>query len=199
MARRTLDPTLYLVTDREMAGSRSLADVAKDALAGGATAVQFREKKLGTREMVAVAQTLRRVTSDVGAALIVNDRIDVALAVDADGVHVGQTDMPVTLARQLIGPDRILGVTACGPEEALMAKSAGADYVGCSATFGLDGLRDLAAAAGLPLVAIGGVNAENARAVMATGVAGVAVVSAIVGAADPRQAAQELRRALEAG
>jgi thiamine-phosphate pyrophosphorylase len=208
VARRTIDPTLYLVTDRDLAGERPLDELVREALAGGATAVQLREKEVGARDFVAAGRALRQVTREAGVALIVNDRADVALAIDADGVHVGQQDLPAELARSLIGPERILGVTVGNPEEARRAEAADADYVGCNAAFatatktdtgtplGLDGLRLLVSSTDLPVVAIGGVNADNAATVRATGVAGIAVVSAIVGADDPRRAARELRRAL---
>lgn len=205
MRRRSFDLSLYLVTDETLAAGRPLEQIVRSAIEGGVTAVQIREKEASTRRFVDRARTIRSITAEAGVRLIVNDRIDVALAVDADGVHVGQNDMPAAAARSLIGVDRILGVTASNAEQAREAARAGADYVGCSAVFttptkfdtgaplGLRGLEGLVSATSLPVVAIGGINPGNVRAVMGTGVVGVAVVSAIVAAEDPRAAARQLR------
>lgn len=205
MGRRAVDLSLYVVTDRGLARGRPLEEVVRAAIAGGATAVQLREKAATTREFVELARVLRRLTREAGVTFIVNDRIDVALAVDADGVHVGQDDMPAALARRLIGPDRILGVTAGTEAEARQAEADGADYLGCTAVFptatkpdhreplGLEGLRRLAQAVRIPVVAIGGIHAGNAADVMAQGVAGIAVVSAVMAADDVEAAARELR------
>ena len=209
VSRRSLDLSVYVVTDRELARGRSLESVVAAAIAGGATAIQLREKKATTREFVELAQALRGMTQEAGVALIVNDRIDVALAVDADGVHVGQDDMPARLARQLIGPERILGVTAGTEEEARRAQQDGADYLGCTAVFptstkpdhreplGLDGLERLARAVSIPVVAIGGIHAGNAADVLARGAAGIAVVSAVMAADDPEAATRQLRRIVD--
>jgi thiamine-phosphate pyrophosphorylase len=204
MTRRPFDPALYLVTDHELAAGRPLDEIVGQALAGGATMVQLREKQSSTKEWVELAVGLRRLTRASGAPLIVNDRVDVALAAEADGVHLGQKDMPADVARRLIGTQRILGVTVADTDQACQAQRDGADYLGCNAVFdtptkgdtgsplGLDGLHRLVDASALPVFAIGGVRAENAAAVMATGVAGVAVASAIMAARDPRRAAEEL-------
>jgi len=198
------DPSLYLVTDLDLAAGRPLGEIVRAAIEGGVTMVQYRDKRPGTRSLIEGAQALLGVTRETGAALVINDRVDVALAVGADGVHLGQADMPVELARLLLGPRRLLGVTADGPEQAAEAERAGADYIGCNAVFatptkpdtgaplGLEGLRALVASTKLPVVAIGGVNRANAAELLGTGVAGLAVVSAIMGAPDPRQAAREL-------
>ncbi|MDI6895336.1 MAG: thiamine phosphate synthase [Bacillota bacterium] len=204
-AGKRFDLTLYLVTDRRQSGGRPLEEIVRAAIAGGVTTVQLREKDISTREYVALARTLREITGEAGVTFIVNDRVDVALAADADGVHVGQEDMPAALARGLIGPDRILGVTAASEAEARRAQGDGADYVGCNAVFatpsktdtgpplGLEGLRRLAQAVSIPVVAIGGINAGNAAEVMACGVAGIAVVSALMSAPDVTAAARQLR------
>ena len=204
MSRRSIDLTLYLVTDRALARGRPLEWIVREALRGGATAVQLREKTATSREFVECAERIRELTAKAGVALIVNDRVDVALAVDADGVHVGQADLPAARARRLLGPQRMLGVTVAEARLAEQARLDGADYLGSSAVFatptkpdsgppiGLAGLRELVQASALPLVAIGGIHAGNVRAVLETGVAGVAVVSAIVAAEDPRAAALEL-------
>lgn len=183
--------------------------IVEAALRGGVTVVQYREKAGTTRTMIEEARGLRRLCADAGVPFIVNDRLDVALAVDADGVHVGQDDLPAAIARQLIGPGRILGVSAGSPEEALRAQTDGADYIGASPIFstptkpdappamGVEGLRRLAAAVRIPVVAIGGMNAENAAAIVGAGAAGAAVVSAIVAAEDVEAAARAIRSAME--
>jgi thiamine-phosphate pyrophosphorylase len=196
---------VYLVTDAGLSRGRPARLVVEAALGGGVTVVQYREKSAGTRAMVEEARVLRELCRSAGVPFIVNDRVDVALAVDADGVHVGQDDMPAGLARRLIGRGKILGVSAGTPEEARRAEADGADYIGASPIFdtptktdappamGVEGLRRLAAAVGVPVVAIGGVNAGNAASMIAAGASGVAVVSAIVAAEDVEAAARELR------
>ncbi|HHV57170.1 MAG TPA: thiamine phosphate synthase [Firmicutes bacterium] len=201
---------LYAITDRRLAGGRSSAEVMEKAIRGGVTLVQLREKEAGGREMVAEAQTLLAVTRRYGVPLIVNDRLDVALAVDAEGVHLGQEDIPCRLARQILGPEKIIGVSASSVEEARQAEADGADYLGVGAVFptgtkadagkaiGLEPLKAIKAAVKIPVVAIGGINAANAAAVAATGVDGLAVVSAVVAAPDPQDAARRLVAAFRA-
>jgi thiamine-phosphate pyrophosphorylase len=159
--------------------------------------------------MIALAEELLTITRPLGIPLIINDRLDVALAVGADGVHVGQDDMPAATARRLIGPDKILGATAANPAEARQAVADGADYLGCNAVFytptkldtgeplGIEGFRRLVQAVPIPLLAIGGIRADNAGDVIRAGAAGIAVVSAIMSAADPQEAARDLRAAVE--
>jgi thiamine-phosphate pyrophosphorylase len=204
VARRPIDLSLYLVTDDAVARGRSVERIVREALSGGATAVQLREKSTPAREFVEHAERLRAITTAAGVALIVNDRVDVALAVDADGVHVGQADLPADRARGLLGDERVLGVTVSDGRLARRAHLDGADYLGSTAVFatstkpdggpplGLAALRELVLASSLPVVAIGGIHAGNARSVLETGVAGIAVVSAILAADDPRAAAREL-------
>ncbi len=210
MARRPFDLSLYLVTDRPLAGGRDLVGIVGRALVGGVTCVQLREKEADSRTFFELALEVRRLTRAAGAAFIVNDRVDLALAVDADGVHVGHQDLPADIARRLLGSERILGVTAATPDEARAAVAQGADYLGCNAVFatptktdtgtplGVSGLSTLVASSTVPVVAIGGIKAANAAEVLFSGVAGIAVVSAIVAAADPEGAARELRRIVEA-
>ena len=204
------DYRLYLVTDAGLSRGRRTAEVVRAALAGGVTMVQYREKAGSTRLMIEEARELAALCRAAGVPFIVNDRLDVALAVEADGVHVGQDDMPASLARRLVGKGKILGVSAGSPEEARQAEADGADYVGASPVFatptkadapppvGVEGLGRLAAAVRIPVVAIGGINAGNAGAMIAAGAAGVAVVSALVSAADVREAAASLRRVVDA-
>lgn len=203
-----IDYSLYLVTDRSLALGRELVEVVSAAVQGGVTVVQIREKGSSSREFLALAQALKGVLAPRGIPLIVNDRLDLALACDAAGVHLGQEDLPCDLARRLLGPERLLGVSVGTPEEARQAERAGADYLGVSPIFvtptkrdtpaatGLDGLRAIRAVTALPLVAIGGLSAANAGEVMAAGADGIAVVSALMAAADPREAARALRRAI---
>ncbi|MDK2855220.1 MAG: thiamine-phosphate pyrophosphorylase [Bacillota bacterium] len=202
---------LYAITDRRLAGGRSSAEVMEKAILGGVTLVQLREKEAGGREMVEEAQALLQVTRRYGIPLIINDRLDVALAVGAEGVHLGQEDIPCRLARQILGPEKIIGVSASTVEEAVQAERDGADYLGVGAVFptgtkadageaiGLDALAAIKARVKIPVVAIGGINAANAAQVAATGVDGLAVVSAIVAAADPEEAARRLLAAFRSG
>ena len=210
MERPKADWSVYLITDRRIAGDRSLLEVVRAAIRGGATVVQLREKEATTREMIELGEALHRITRQAGIPLIVNDRLDVALAIEAEGVHVGHDDMPPALARRLIGPDRILGVSPETLEEARQAERDGADYLGVGDVYGtptkadagppigVEGLAQVVRAVSIPVVAIGGITPENAGAVIEAGAAGVAVISAIVGAPDPEQAARRLREVVEA-
>ena len=198
------DFSLYLVTDRSLSHGRSTTDIVRAAVAGGATCVQLREKSCGTREFLGEARAVHALLAGTGVPLIINDRVDVALAVGAEGVHLGQTDMPLADARRLTGPGMIIGVSAECVEDAVRAQAEGADYVGVSPVFatptktdtapplGLEGIRAIRAAVSLPLVGIGGIGPANAADVIRAGCDGIAVVSAIVAAADPRGAAAEL-------
>jgi thiamine-phosphate pyrophosphorylase len=202
---------LHVLTDQIAAGARSDEEIARAALAGGATVIQLRGKSLSGAELARVGRALRQITREAGALLIVNDRVDIALAVDADGVHLGQDDMPAEDARRLIGPRRILGLSASTIPEVVQAAAAGADYIGFGPVFatgskpdaraptGLALLRQAVTAVGVPIVAIGGIDNESAGAVMATGVAGVAVIAAVVAAPDAEAAARSLRQLLEKG
>ena len=208
MAR--LDLTLYLVTDRNLARGRALADVVREAVAGGVSCVQLREKTCSTREFIEEARAVRAALQGTGVPLIINDRVDVALAAQADGVHLGQRDMTLTDARRLVPHGWIIGVSAESVEDAVCAEREGADYVGASPVFatptktdtspplGLDGLAAMCQAVSIPVVAIGGIHLSNAAQVMGAGAAGLAVVSAIVAAANPRAAAADLRRGMAA-
>jgi thiamine-phosphate pyrophosphorylase len=202
---------LHVLTDHEWARGRDIVTVATAAIKGGATIIQLRNKVASTRVLVEEGQALRALTRERGALLIINDRIDVALAVEADGAHVGQEDMPATLARQLLGPERILGVSVANIEEAGAAVAAGADYLGVGPIFpsvgkadagpatGLHLLTELAARYQTPLVAIGGITVENATEVMRAGAVGVAVITAVVYAEDIAGAAHQLCQAMKRG
>jgi thiamine-phosphate pyrophosphorylase len=200
-----IDWSVYIVTDQQAAGERALPEIVRAAIQGGATAVQLRAKVATTREMVALGQALLAITRPAGIPLIVNDRLDVALAIEADGAHVGQDDLPAAMARQILGPERILGVSAETVGQAQQAERDGANYLGVGDVFGtpskpdagspigIDGLAATVRAVALPVVAIGGITLDNAPAVIAVGAVGVAVISAVVGAADPAAAARQLR------
>jgi thiamine-phosphate pyrophosphorylase len=199
------DLSLYLVTDRGLSLGRSTVDIVRAAVAGGVTCLQLREKECSTRQFVTEARAVRELLAGTGIPLIINDRLDVALAVGADGVHLGQTDMLIADARRVVGKDMLIGISAECVDDAVRAQAEGADYVGISPVFstptktdtapalGLDGVARIRAAVSLPLVGIGGIGTDNAADVIRAGCDGVAVVSAIVSAADPRKAAAELK------
>jgi len=196
-------PWTYLVTDRGLCRGRTLLSTVESALRGGVNVVQYREKEAGTRWMVEEAGAMAEICRRYGALFVVNDRVDVALAVRAQAVHLGQEDPPPELARKILGPGVIIGVSASSVTEALEAESRGADYIGAGAVFatptkveapalGIAGLAQICRSVSLPVVGIGGLHAGNADAVMASGASGVTVVSAIVAAGDPEGAAREL-------
>lgn len=199
-----VDYSLYLVTDRTLMRTSTLEEAVEQAISGGCTLVQMREKTASTLEFYQSALRVKRVTDARGVPLIINDRVDIALAVDAAGAHVGQSDLPTGVVRHIIGPDRILGVSVRSVAEAVQAETDGADYLGVGAMFAttskqdakpvsLAELRRIRAATALPLVAIGGVNRETIPALTGTGIDGVAVISALVAAPDIATAARELR------
>ena len=214
--RPPLDPTLYLVTDTALCRPRPVADVVRAAVAGGVTAVQVRDKTASRRELLQLTRAVQAAVADrPDVAVIVNDAVDVALLAGADGVHVGQEDLPPAEVRAVLGPDRLLGLSVEDADDltaALRLPAGTLDLVGLSPIWatptkpdagtglGLDAARRMAAAAragGLQAVAIGGIDADRAAAVAATGVDGVCVVSAICAAADPGSAARRLRSALD--
>lgn len=204
-----MDWTLYVITDARLSRGRSHVEVVRAAIAGGAGIIQYREKEGTTRQLVEEAQALRELTRQMGVLFIVNDRADIALAVDADGLHVGQDDLPTKIARRLIGPNKILGVSATNLEEALQAEQDGADYLGVGPIFptptkpdaappiGLEGLAEICRRVSIPVVAIGGINEQNAASVIEAGADGVAVISAVVAAPDVTAAARGLRQVVE--
>jgi thiamine-phosphate pyrophosphorylase len=201
-----MDYCLYLVTDRGLSQGRSNLEIIRMAVRGGATAVQLREKEAVTREFLKEALLARAYCHEQGVAFIINDRIDIAQAVDADGVHLGQDDMPIDYARKIIGYSKIIGISAFDVDEAVAAENDGADYLGVSPIFttstkpelekavGLEGLRKIRKAVKIPLVGIGSMNQTNAYDVIRAGANGVAVISGIVSADDPGQAASEIKR-----
>ena len=199
---------LHLVTDSALCGTRGLIAVVDAAVRGGATCVQLREKTLATRDFVDRARALKTLLGPLRVPLIINDRLDVALACDADGVHVGQTDMPPGLVRHWM-PHALIGLSIDTPAQLDAAEREPVDYYGISPVFdtatktdtapalGLAGLRTIRALTRRPLVAIGGIDAGNAGEVLAAGADGVAVISAICAAPDPAAAAHRLRQAMQ--
>jgi len=195
---------LYLVTDRGLCGPKDLIDVILKALQGGVACVQLREKEVSTRFFVEEAQKIKALMAPFKAPLIINDRIDVALAVGADGVHIGQADMPYAVARKLMGKRAIIGLSVETWEDVESAQALDVDYLGVSPVFetptktdtkgswGLEGLSKIKAYSRHPLVAIGGLNASNAADAVRAGADCIAVVSAICSASDPLEAAREL-------
>ncbi len=199
---------LMVVTDPRCGEGRTVVEVVRAALRGGAPAVQLRAKEETARETVELARALLGETRAAGALLLVNDRVDVALAAGADGAHVGDQDLPVADARRIVPPGFLLGRSADTPEEALRAREDGADYVGvgpvyataskddAGAPVGPARIRAVVEAAGLPVVGIGGIDASNAAEVARAGAAGVAVIRAVMAAEDPEEAARTLLRAV---
>jgi thiamine-phosphate pyrophosphorylase len=206
MKIRNIDYSLYLVTDRGLARGRSNIEIVTAAVRGGVSVVQLREKDCSTREFIEQGLAIKKILKDHGVPLIINDRLDVAQAVDADGVHLGQTDMQLAFAKRILGDSMIIGISAESVQDAIEAEKGGADYLGVSPIYatptktdaapalGLDGLREIRKAVRLPLVGIGGLNTENAADVIRNGADGVAVVSAIVAADDPETAAGSLKK-----
>lgn len=196
---------LYLVTDRDLSLGRSLEEIVTKAVAGGVTMVQLREKEASTGEFVALARKLIEVLKPMNIPLIINDRVDVALAVDADGVHIGQSDMAYEDVRRLLGKDKIIGLSVENLEDIENANKLDVDYVGVSPVFGtptktdtakpfgIQGLKEAVRLSAHPAVGIGGMNKETVKDVMQTGCDGIAVVSAICSADNPTEAASELR------
>lgn len=196
--------TLYAVTDRSWLGERTLAQVVEEVLKGGATFLQLREKELDQATILAEAREIQAIAARYHVPFVINDSVDIALACDADGVHVGQADLMGRDVRALIGPDKILGITANTVELAVAAERAGADYIGAGAVFGtttkqnaknlsLDTLKAICQAVSIPVVAIGGINADNLSQLTGTGAAGAAVVSALFAQKDPEKAARRMR------
>jgi len=197
---------LCLVTDRDLAKGRALVEIVAAAVQGGVTMVQLREKSAPTRAFLEDALALKSLLAPLNVPLIINDRTDIALAVDADGVHVGQKDMPVDLVRQMMGPGKIIGLSITNHEQIARPDAGKTDYLGLGPLYlqqtksdaatplGVEGFRALRAATTKPVVAIGGLKADNSAPVLAAGANGLAVVSGIVAAEDPKAAAQAFTR-----
>ncbi len=203
------DPYLYLVTDRSLSGGRPLAFIVEQAVQGGVTMVQLREKNCPVPEFIRMALRLKQLLKPYRVPLIINDRLDVAMASGADGLHIGQDDIPYSYARKMLGKNKIIGLSVETIDQAEEANDFNVDYIGISPVFvtgtkpelekglGLDGVRTIASLSKHYTVAIGGINAANAGAVLQAGANGLAVVSAIVSADNPRKAAEVLKGTMD--
>ena len=199
---------LYAVTDRHWLGEKSLAEVVRESLDGGVTFLQLREKDLDDERFYEEAVELQAMAKEYGVPFVVNDNVDIALRMDADGVHVGQSDMEAGDVRALLGPDKILGVSAQTVEQAVLAEKRGADYLGVGAVFptgskddaidvSFDTLKAICSAVSIPVVAIGGITLQNTPELAGSGICGIAVISAIYGQTDIKEAASSLKRVTE--
>ena len=199
---------LYLITDRAACRGRPLLEVVEAAVAAGVRWVQYREKELPRRARYEEARQLRELTRRAGAALVINDELDLAVAVEADGLHLGQEDLPLSIARQHIGSGRFIGMSTHTPQEAREAVAGGADYLAVGPVFatatkstreavGCEAVRQARAIAAVPIVAIGGITPENVADVIRAGADGVAVISALCGASDVSQAVTAFHRAID--
>lgn len=201
---------LHVLTDTVLQDRYSHSDLAGMAIAGGADTIQFRQKTGSTREMIEVARQMKEICLAAGVAFIVNDRIDVAIASDADGVHLGQDDFPIPLARDLLGVDRIIGGSASNMQEAQICASEGADYIGFGPVYpttskddagpvqGVEILNQIVSEISLPVIAIGGLISENTPEVMRAGAHGIAVISSVCCQEDPEEATRRLYNSLSA-
>ncbi len=200
---------LHVLTDTDLQSRFSHVELARLAIRGGADTIQFRQKSGATREMIETCQEMKRLCEDADVTLIVNDRVDVAIASKADGVHLGQEDFPIPLARKLLGETRIIGGSAVTLEEAKECFSEGADYIGFGPVYptsskedagpatGIELLKEAVNAISIPIIAIGGVTAENTPEVIRAGAQGIAVISAVCCQENPEQATRDLSQALE--
>ena len=199
---KNIDLSLYLVTDKSDDVEKFLKTI-EEAIKGGVTVVQIREKTAETLDFYNLALKVKEITTKYGVPLIINDRVDVALAIDADGIHVGQSDMPCDITRKLIGDDKILGVSAATIPEAKKAQEDGADYIGTGAVFPTatkddapkitkKDLKEIANSIDIPVVAIGGINLNNVNELKDTDIAGISVVSAIMSSDNPKKSSEEL-------
>ena len=204
--KKSVDYTLYFCTDRQLMSCRTVEESVERAVAGGAGVVQLREKELSSREFYELAVRVLEITRPRGVPLIINDRIDICLAANADGVHLGQKDIPCREARRILGADKIIGVSAARPDEALKAQRDGADYLGVGAVFSTSTktdtrsvtpeiIREIRAAVTIPFVVIGGINKENILTLGGLGINGAAVVSAIAAQPDIEAATREMKAA----
>ncbi len=204
MKKEDIDYSVYLVADRRNKTDDEFLNIIEEAIKGGTTIVQLREKTASTKEFYDLALKVKEITSRYGVPLLINDRIDIALAVDSEGVHIGQDDMPADIAREIIGEDKILGVSASTVEEAKKAEIDSADYIGSGAVFptatkddadsvSKEELKKIIDSIDIPVVAIGGITVENAHTLKGSGIAGFSVVSAIMSAEDPKEASGKLK------
>ncbi|MDO5820336.1 MAG: thiamine phosphate synthase [Methanobrevibacter sp.] len=204
MNKIDIDYTCYLVTDHKDKTNEEILNIIEEALKGGTSIVQIREKTASTKDFYELALKVKEITNKYDVPLLINDRLDIAIAIDADGVHIGQDDMPARKAREILGEEKIIGVSASTIEEAKKAEADGADYIGTGAVFPTatkddapsitkDDLNEITSSISIPTVAIGGITLENAHELKDTGIAGFSVVSAIMSAENPKEASEKLR------
>lgn len=202
------DLLLYAVTDRHWLNGRSLYEVVKESLDGGATFIQLREKTLDEASFLDEARQIKKLCEEYKVPFVINDNVEIAMAIDADGVHVGQSDMEAGNVREKLGPDKIIGVSAQTVEQAVLAEKRGADYLGVGAVFPTgskddalevshETLKEICEAVSIPVIAIGGITIDNTKELAGSGIVGVAVISAIYAKEDITQAARELRKVVE--
>jgi thiamine-phosphate pyrophosphorylase len=199
---------LYLITDHNQTGGRPLTDVVKEALDGGVKAVQLREKDLPIRELLRLAEKMRKITKEAGAVLFINGRMDVAMAVEADGIHLGQADLPVDVVRKIVGNRFMIGVSTHNLKEAREAEKGDADFITFGPVYetpsklkygepvGIEALKIVRSGISIPVYAIGGIESGNIGVILASGADGVALISAIIGAKEPKKAAEEIIRSI---
>ena len=199
-----IDYSVYLVTDRDLLKGRNLTEVIEEAILGGTSIVQLREKYASSLEFYEIAKEVKKITDKYNVPLIINDRIDIALAIDASGVHLGQSDIPCSIARKILPQGKIIGVSAHNLKEAEKALKDGADYLGCGAVFNTstkkdvttlsyEGLKEITDNINIPIVAIGGINENNIITLKGSGINGVAVVSSIIGKENVKGASEKLK------
>ncbi|MCI6190324.1 MAG: thiamine phosphate synthase [Clostridium sp.] len=199
-----IDYSVYLVTDRDLLKGRKLTEVIEEAILGGTSIVQLREKCASSLEFYEIAKEVKKITDKYNVPLIINDRIDIALAIDASGVHLGQSDIPCSIARKILPKGKIIGVSAHNLNEAEKALKDGADYLGCGAVFNTstkkdvttlsyEGLKEITDNINIPIVAIGGINENNIITLKGSGINGVAVVSSIIGKENVKGASEKLK------
>lgn len=204
MAKPTTDFNFYLITDRTQCGGLRLIDVVEDALKGGVRAVQLREKDLSGRELYELAYDMRKLTARYDSRLLINDRVDIAIAVDADGVHLGLNSMPVHRVRRLLGPDRLIGFSCHNQVNAIMAQESGVDFITFGPVYytpskavygkpvGVEKLEAVTHALQIPVFALGGIKTEYISEVMAAGASGISLVSAVIASDDPKAEAEAM-------
>lgn len=204
MIKEDIDYSVYLVTDSRDKTEEEFLAIIEEAIEGGTSIVQLREKTASTKDFYELALKVKEITSRHDVPLLINDRIDIALAINSEGVHIGQDDMPADIARAIIGDEKILGVSASTVDEAVKAQKDGADYIGSGAVFptstkddadsvSKDELKEIVNSIDIPVVAIGGITLENAQELKDTGISGFSVVSAIMSAKDPQEASEKLK------
>jgi thiamine-phosphate pyrophosphorylase len=202
---------LYIITDQQLSGGKSHLQVAQEAIEGGADVIQLRDKTASSRELYDSAYQIKKITRKRNIPFIINDRLDIALSVEADGLHLGQEDLPASVARKILGSERILGISAGSLEEALQAEKDGADYLGVGPVYearstkvdageprGLSLLSEIRRNCQIPIIAIGGINLENMKAVFQAGADGIAVISAIVAAPDIHKVTRKFKQTIKA-